>query len=116
MWRQQVRLVLGRATGRQWSEADFDFEKAFVNVSRRKLAEIAKRHDYPFRHLAMSLASYLWQRRLLMNRRIVSEPIWASRFIGAGSALATFLLALFLLEAALNIRDLPQRDSDRSCG
>ncbi len=88
MWRQQVRMAIGRASGKQWLEADFDFKKAFEHVSRPRLVEVAARHGYPMRYLATSLRAYASERRLLVDW-LASKPMWAKRNIGAGSAWAT---------------------------
>ena len=72
-----------------------DMKKAFDYVNREKLMQAAKEMGYPMHAFAMSTISYQWNRSICIEQRL-SKPIRPRRGIAAGSAFATFELAVLL--------------------
>ena len=79
-------------------EARMDSKKAFENVDRRQLLEIAKQNGYPLPELMTSIMAYFWPRHIVYEG-VASEAITPRSGIAAGSASATFELTVLLLPA-----------------
>ena len=82
--------ALGKNEDEHVLEANWDITKCFENIDRDTLARIGKELGYPTSVLRLSLASYSWRRRLRGDLRILTDDIYASRGIVAGSAFAIF--------------------------
>ena len=102
IWRSMVRQDLGTGA-KKFVEVNWDFQKAFDFVDRRRLWDSAARHGYPMGILAASLNSYGWSRRVLLNSE-VSDEIWARLGIAAGSPFAPYELAVHLADLVDMVR------------
>ena len=96
-WRNQVRIAIAGSKS-SVIEAQMDVKKAFENVNRKQLLEIARREGYPLPELMTSIMAYFWPRHIVYDG-IASEAIWPRSGIAAGSASATFELTVLLLPA-----------------
>ena len=96
-WRNQVRIAIARSQTSVF-EAQMYVKKAFDNVDRRQLLDIAKRNGYPLPELMTSLMAYFWPKHIVYDG-VASEAIVPRRGIAAGSASATFKLTVLLLPA-----------------
>jgi hypothetical protein len=95
-WRCRIR-DLARDTGHA-SDIQMDLRKAFEQVNRGRLLDLALHEVCPMRPLLLSLLSYQWPRRLACQK-YVGTPIRPTRGVAAGSSLATFELEIYLTAA-----------------
>ena len=73
-------------------------KKAFENVNRQQLVEIAAKVGYPMPELLTSIMAYFWPRHIVYEG-VASRGIVPRSGIAAGSASATFELTALLLPA-----------------
>jgi hypothetical protein len=74
----------------------WDIKKAFENVRRDQLVLAAKKFGYPLGWLRLSLASYRWNRTLVVEHA-AGRTVQAQVGFGAGAMSATYELNLYLL-------------------
>ena len=96
-WRNQVRIANG-GSETTVIEAQMDVKKAFENVNRKQLVEIAAKVGYPMTELPTSIMAYFWPRHIVYEG-VASRGIEPRSGIAAGSASATFELTALLLPA-----------------
>jgi hypothetical protein len=96
-WRNQVKAAL-KETNCTMLEMLLDVKKAFEHVMRNQLIGMARQTNYPMAQLITSLLAYEWARRINYDG-LVSDQIWPTRGIAAGSAFATFELWCLLRPA-----------------
>ena len=104
-WRN---LIKSQLTNQHTLEIMLDMKKAFDYVNREKLMQAAKDMGYPMHALAMSTISYHWNRSICIEQRL-SKPIRPRRGIAAGSAFATFELAVLLNAVSYTHLTLPTK-------
>jgi len=97
VWRAQVKAAATRGT--HTLELNWDIQKCFEHVQRPKLIEVAMQLGFPAHILRLSLASYAWPRRLRGYQGLVTDPIYATRGIVAGSAFACYELIAYMYAA-----------------
>jgi len=85
-------------------EVSTDLKKAVDQVCRLKLTRAAAGQGFPLQELLMSLKAYEWARIVAVDG-LVSQPLFATRGIAAGSASAIFELAALLMPAIRRIND-----------
>ena len=100
-WRHQIRAVL-QGTPSHRLDIMLDLQKAFERVPHTHLIQAARQASYPMHLLATSLVAYHWPRRL-QYQSAVSDPIYPTRGIAAGSTTATYELWLDLRPCLLRI-------------
>ena len=98
-WRHKVLSLLDADKKRFVLEGLWDVQKCFEHVNRRKLVNMAAALGYPMDLLAVSLSTYRWPRTVLIDKDIVSPPVWAATGIAAGSPQATYELATYTIMA-----------------
>ena len=54
-------------------EALLDLKEAFEHVNRRQLYQAAKEQGYPLHAVAMSIASYQWDRRISVDGLLTTK-------------------------------------------
>ena len=64
----------------------------------------ASRLGYPLDLLRLSLSSYLWPRRVVLDNGIAADPLLPGRGIVAGSAFATFELTAYLVASLRTLK------------
>ena len=74
MWRAMVRRDIAPTT-QEAIEVNWDLQKAFDHVDRRKLWEAGRREGYPLSVLRLSLLSYGWSRRFLWNSEVSEKSM-----------------------------------------
>ncbi len=92
-WRSRVRDLFGHKT--HALEIQMDHRKAFEQVSRARVLELARAAGAPLLPLFTSLLACRWQRRLVCGS-CLSTPLHPTLGIAAGSVLAIFELELHL--------------------
>ncbi len=102
-WRNQVKAAL-QEQNCTMLEMLLDVKKAFEHVLRSQLIGMAKLTNYPMAQLISSLLAYEWARRINYDG-LISDPIWPTRGIAAGSAFATFELWCLLRPAIHAMQD-----------
>jgi hypothetical protein len=96
VWRAQVRAKTARDLGFHSAEVLWDVKKAYENIQHADLVTQGDLQGYPQWILRVSLASYRWSRRLLLENQVISEDIWPGQGIVAGSSFATFEVAMLV--------------------
>jgi len=96
VWRAQVTAEGDVAQEAFSIEILWDIANCYENVKHATLQQQATLQGYPLQILRISLASYRWQRLLLCEYDTTSEAIFPARGIVAGSAHATFEIALLV--------------------
>ena len=84
-------------------EVQRDIKKAFDHVVRAQMADAAGTAGYPMRALYVSLMSYCWPRRLIMQG-LCGDWVVATRGIAAGGNFAVFELAALLAPAMIRLQ------------
>ena len=100
VFRQALKADLATAQSRSFGIVLWDLLKCYEHALHPILYVKAKKYGYPLALLRMSLAAYIAPRRIMFNG-IVSDLVYASRTIVAGSTFATSELVLYLLDTAL---------------
>jgi hypothetical protein len=95
-WRSRIRDLSRQGT--YAAEIQMDLRKAFEQVNRARLLDLALHEGCPMRPLLTSLLSYRWPRRLVYQK-FVASPINPTHGIAAGSSMATFELEIYLADA-----------------
>jgi hypothetical protein len=95
-WRSRARDLSQRSG--YAIEIQMDLKKAFEQVCRKRLVEVAIAEGCPLGPLLLSLAASRWPRRLVYGKR-ASSPFCPTRGIAAGSSLATFELEVYHTDA-----------------
>ena len=96
VWRNLVRGDLAVDNNKHVVELLWDVSKAFERAQRQKLIELATDLGYPTNQLRLSLHSYTWKRSLV-DGALISDPIFPTIGIGAGSAFATYELVAYVI-------------------
>ena len=96
-WRNQVRIAIAGSNSRV-IKAQMDVKKAFENVNRRQLVDIAKKVGHPEPELLTSSMAYFWEIHIVYDG-VASEAIPPRSGIAASSAGATFELTVLLMPA-----------------
>jgi len=87
----------------------WDIAKCYENVEHATLQQQATLQGYPLQILRISLASYRWRRLLLCEYDTTSEAIFPVKGIVAGSAHATYEIALLVQQALAGAKqELPE--------
>jgi hypothetical protein len=73
----------------------WDIKKAFENVRRDQLVMAARKFGYPLRWLRLSMASYGWDRTIIMEHA-AGRTVKAQVGIGAGAMSATYELHVYV--------------------
>ena len=110
-FRLQVRRDLGVAAGggcdtdegRFGAEVQWDLSKAFDRVNWGNLVKRAVEWGYPLEALRLSMVSYSWQRRLVMDG-VIGGKVHPRRGVAAGSPFAPYELALVTLPTIVRLR------------
>ena len=79
------------------AEALWDVAKCFEHVWPTILAQQAHRCMYPTPLLRVSLAMYMWVRRLAWDNGMISRPIWPKKGVVPGSTFALYELIMYFL-------------------
>ena len=98
-WRHKVLARLDANKGDTVLEGLWDVQKCFEQINGKKLVRIAEALGYPLELLAVSLSTYRWPRRILLDFNIIAEDVWPKSGIVAGSAHATYELAAYTVLA-----------------
>ena len=98
-WRHKILAIIDTDHHKYVLEGLWDVQKCFEHVNRRKLVNIAAALHYPVDLLAVSLSTYRWPRTLLLEKNIVTTPVWPNSGIAAGSPQATYELAAYTILA-----------------
>jgi len=96
-WRTASRSSLATDKGDKTLDVQADLQSCFEHVDRELLWGKAKGSLYPLSTLRLSLASYAWPRRVLLDG-IASRVFFAIKGIVAGSSHATTELKLYVQE------------------
>jgi len=101
-----VRSGLANCNGQKVIECLWDVSKAFDRVLHPKLVELAAVQNYHLKILRLSILSYTFERRIVVDS-IVGEPLIPVRGIGPGSAFAVHELAVVMHPAVVAVRAWP---------
>ena len=81
-----------------------DISKCYEHVVHAVLQDKAIARDYPLCLLRVSIASYVWQRVIVLEKRVAAVPVLPCRGIIAGNAMATTELTLYTLDGIRSVR------------
>ena len=98
VWRHAFRAEVSNAKGDNFCAVLADIEKCYEYVRHSDLILQARKRHYPLAILRLSIWAYRSARRLQLHG-IISDPIFATQGIIAGSSFATFELKLVMIDA-----------------
>ena len=78
-WRAQVRAKTAGVNGQHSVEILWDVRKAYENIKHADLVSQGREQGYPEWILRISLSSYRWSRRLLLENQVISDDSWPSQ-------------------------------------
>ena len=96
-WKQAARPGLAKATGARYAQILLDLVKAFERIPYRVLLRDARRLEYPLGLLSLAIATYKMPRVIRVGEA-VSDLVWATRGIVAGSGGATSEMRLVMID------------------
>ena len=88
---------MANATGARYAQVLLDLVKAFERIPYRILLREADRLGYPLRLLRLAIATYKLPRVIRVGES-VSDLVWATRGIVAGSGVATTEMRLVMVD------------------
>jgi hypothetical protein len=105
-WRCRVRDL--SRTRSYAAELQMDLKKAFKQVARGRLIDLAIADGCSLHPLLVSLSSCSWPRRLLYGC-VVTRPVLPTRGVAAGSSTAAFEFELHLADAVRRVTSILPR-------